>query len=89
MSPRTLQLVRAFCWLNFVIFWISALYLGGDALSGKAVEGHYFLGERGHLTEVSRAVFRYSQWHVRSVFVTFPIAVFCEWLLRRKAGNRN
>jgi hypothetical protein len=28
---------------NFAAFMVGAIYLGGDALNGKAVDGHYFL----------------------------------------------
>jgi hypothetical protein len=69
--------------LNFLAFWVAAVYLGGDAVNGKAMEGHYFLSSHGHLTEVGRNVFTYSRWHVFSVFITHPLAMLCAWLLNR------
>jgi hypothetical protein len=70
---------------NFAAFIVGSLYLGGDALSGKAVAGHYFLSSHGYLTEISRATFTYSEWHARSVFITHPLAMLCCWLLSRDA----
>ena len=70
---------------NFAAFWIAAVYLGGEAISGRAVDGHYCLSNHGHLTEVSRAIFIYSEWHVRSVWVTHPIAMLCAWQLSRQS----
>ncbi|WP_157182247.1 hypothetical protein [Methylobacterium sp. WSM2598] len=59
---------------NFIAFSIAAAFLGGDAGNGKIVNGHYFLGSHGTYTEVSEAVFTYSLWHVRSLFITHPLA---------------
>jgi hypothetical protein len=68
---------------NFVAFLVGALYLGGDAANGKAVDGHYFLSNHGYLTEVSHTLFAYSEWHVRSLLITHPLAMLCGWLLSR------
>ena len=89
LSQRTLQTTVLLCFANFAAFWLVALFIGGDAISGKAVAGHYFLSSHGHLTEVSRAVFVYSKWHVRSLFVTHPLAFLCVWLMTRKTTNPN
>ena len=87
MHRRVLQVGFLVGILNFAVFWIAAVYLGGDAVSGKVVDGHYFLSNHGHLTEVSRAVFTYSQYHVRSVFVTHPLGLICAWRLSRERTN--
>lgn len=75
------RVILAIGFLNFAIFVAFALYLGGDAVNGKAEGGHYYLfgvasgtGVKGY-TEVSQAVFDYSRWHVYSVFVTWPLAL--------------
>ena len=68
MRRRLLQFGFLVGMVNFFVFFLAAVYLGGDAVSGRAVSGHYFLSSHGHLTEVSQAVFTYSEWHVRSVF---------------------
>lgn len=60
--------------LNFTVYWFVALAIGGDAVNGKVVDGHYYLANHGHLTEVSRETFNYSLIHTRSIFVTHPLA---------------
>ena len=66
---------------NFVAFVACALYLGGDAVSGKEEGGHYYVRgvrvENGRkvFTEVTRAEFAYSKWHVYSIFLTWPITM--------------
>jgi hypothetical protein len=59
--------------VNFAVFWLVALYLGGDAVNGKAEGGRFFLGSHGRYTEVSEAVYMYSKWHV---YVTWTTAAF-------------
>jgi hypothetical protein len=66
--------------VNFLSFVVIASCLGGDALNGKHVGAHYLLGGHGAYTEVSAAVFRYSQAHATSLFVTHPLAVFAAWI---------
>jgi hypothetical protein len=69
--------------INFGIFAIFALYLGGDAVNGKIYNGHYFLGNHGRYTEVAKIVFDYSKWHVYSVWLTMPIAIVSRILFDR------
>lgn len=61
--------------LNFASFWIISLLLGGDATGTKIVDGKYFVSEHGRQREVSRAVYEYSLFHARSVWVTHPLAL--------------
>ena len=68
---------------NFVIFLALAQHFGGDAMNGQVVDGHYFLGQHGKLTEVSEGIYTYSLWHVRSLFVSHPLGMFCAWLAWR------
>jgi hypothetical protein len=83
MRRRLLQFGLFLGAVNFAGFSIGTLYLGGDAVNGSAVGGHYFLSNHGHLTEVSRSIFTYSKWHARSVWFTHPIAMLCAWRLSR------
>jgi hypothetical protein len=75
------NLVIAVGLLNFMIFAAGAIYLGGDAVNGKAEGGRYYLfgvrAEAGRkvYTEVSEPVFAYSKWHVYSLFVTWPLVM--------------
>jgi hypothetical protein len=73
-SPRFLKFFVVLAVVNFLSFAVFAVYLGGDAFSGGVIDGHYFLGYKGRMTEVSRAVFIYSRWHVISVFMTHSLA---------------
>lgn len=83
-----LQLLFLLGILNFFVFWFAALYLGGDALSGRVLNGHYFLSNHGHLHEVSARVFAYSKWHTLTVLVTHPVAILSAWLLARDARDK-
>ncbi len=51
---------------NFLVFWLVAVYLGGDALNGYVQNGHYFICAHGVCKEVSRSVWNYSYWHAIS-----------------------
>ena len=79
MSPnlvrRLSQCVGALGALNFVAAFAIDVLIGGDAANGKIGNGRYFLSNHGVFTEVSRAIFEYSLWHWRSVFVTLPLAI--------------
>ena len=76
--------------LNFLVFYGLSLHLGGDAVNGKRVAGRYYLfghnwhtGKKGY-TEVSRAVYRYSTWHVYSIFVTYAVMIAGALVLQRE-----
>jgi hypothetical protein len=73
--------------LNFALFIAGTIYFGGDAWSGKAEGGKYFLWGpyNGVKTyhEVSRAVFSYSRWHVYSVMVTWPLVLLAAFASSR------
>ncbi|MEW6367843.1 MAG: hypothetical protein AB1714_24705 [Acidobacteriota bacterium] len=57
--------------LNFAVWAFVGMSLGGDALNGKAASGKYFLGGKGRLTEVSRAVYAYSYAHTLVTIASF------------------
>ncbi len=40
-------------WLNFAVFWLVAVLIGGDAISGNVQGNHYYVSSHGKLTEVS------------------------------------
>ena len=60
---------------NFLAFWFIAFYLGGDAWNGKVEGGAYYLAYHGEFTEVSPAIYRYSQLHILSLIVTMPLGI--------------
>ena len=69
--------------LNFAAFWIIAVSIGGDALSGKEESGRYYVSNRGKLTEVSRTIFMYSFYHTCSIFITHPLGIIAIILANR------
>ncbi len=69
--------------VNFLVFAVVALMLGGDAVNGKIEAGRYYLANHGILTEVSYSVFLYSKLHVYSVFVTHPLGMLAGVVLSR------
>ncbi|HEX2641834.1 MAG TPA: hypothetical protein VHU81_02500 [Thermoanaerobaculia bacterium] len=75
MFDRIVFRIRLVAVLNFALLAFGAFLLGGDALSGYAEGGHYFLGSAGKFVEVSRSVWTYSYVHMISNFVTFGLAV--------------
>ena len=78
--PRVAKILRAIMYagfINFGIFFVAALFLGGDAWNGTIRGGQHYLSENGRLTPVSAAVFHYSMIHAVSVLVTVPLAIIC------------
>src|SRR5262245_4069370 len=61
--------------VNFGAFAVSTFVLGGDALSGKQEDGHFYVSHKGNYTEVSEAAWRYSLAQSLSVFVTHPLGM--------------
>jgi len=61
--------------INSVVFIAVALYLGGDALSGKIENGRYYLNSHGRYTEVPAQIYQYSNVHARAVAVSMPLAI--------------
>jgi hypothetical protein len=70
---RFLWVILALCCANLLAYFIVSLEIGGDALKGKVVEGHYYLGHQGKFVEVSEAVYTYLRWHGYSLFITLPL----------------
>jgi hypothetical protein len=68
--------------LNFVSFFVGAIYLGGDALNGKIENGHFYLANHGKLTEVSEGVYRYSQIHALSVFLLIGVVMIVHFVTK-------
>lgn len=75
MIDRILFCIRLVGVANFALLGFGAILLGGDAFSGYAEGGHFFLGSGGKFVEVSRNIWTYSYVHVISNFVTFGLAV--------------
>jgi hypothetical protein len=74
--------------VNFLLFILISVLIGGDAVNGKVANGHYYLASHGKLTEVSAFVFGYSQLHIASLFVTFPLVAIASVAYRLTGGER-
>jgi hypothetical protein len=79
VSTRSWTVIGVTCLANFVVFFITAVTLGGDAINGKAEGGRFFLGNHGKLPEVSRETFNYSRYHAWSLIITHPMAFVAAW----------
>ncbi|HEY1683599.1 MAG TPA: hypothetical protein VGG19_02455 [Tepidisphaeraceae bacterium] len=62
-------------WINFMVFWVVAVVIGGDALNGEVENGHYFVSSHGRLTEVSEKMWHFSRAQEISVWITHPIGL--------------
>ena len=76
LKLRICRLIFGVGIVNFLVFFLVAVHLGGDAVNGKVVADHYYLASHGRYTEVSEEIFNYSRWHVYSLWVTAPLALF-------------
>ena len=70
--------------LNFFVFFVESLRLGGDALNGYRQDGHWFLGAHGQYREVTEYVWNWSRFHAMSLFVTHPLAILAAWMAARE-----
>lgn len=79
--------------VNFLVFFVVAINIGGDAVNGKIEDGKYYVANHGKYTQVSKALFTYSRFHVYSVWVTHPVGIIAIGLLsvvekRKKKDNK-
>lgn len=68
------------CMVDFAVFVLVSLFIGGDAINGHILDDHYFVCMHGHCHEVTKTLFEYSRWHAISLFISFPIAFLLSWL---------
>lgn len=61
--------------VDFVVFYIVTLLVGGDGLSGSAQAGHYFVSNHGRLTEVSHAAWLITRVQAISLFALWPLTL--------------
>ena len=84
---RICEYISGIAIINFLLFFVIALLIGGDAVNGKAEGGHYYLANHGLLTEVSYLVFMYSKLHVYSLFITHPLGMLAGLLYWLTGGR--
>jgi hypothetical protein len=94
--PIWLRVVAVIALVNFAAFWLIAASCGGDAWNGYIKDGRYLLGSHGTYTEVSRAFWKYSYYHVLltwithgTVFVGFAIFLNTKQINKKKNGTTN
>ena len=78
-------------WLNYTIYWIVGVCLGGFADIGRVEGGRYFLGSHGRYTEVSQALFTYSRIHGYSTLITHAlvfVSALLIWVFRKKSESK-
>ncbi|HXU34429.1 MAG TPA: hypothetical protein VN851_27965 [Thermoanaerobaculia bacterium] len=86
-SPDPFWRNLAFCGgVNFAVFVVIALYLGGSAFGTSPSGGHYYLADHGHLTEVGRGVWIYSWAHAFLTVTTFPLVVIVAFIRQLMYG---
>jgi len=61
---RIIKKLITFFIISFLVFWITAVIFGGDAVNGKIEDGRYYFGSHGEYTEVSRAAYVASAGYV-------------------------
>jgi hypothetical protein len=87
LSTYRLILAAIYCLgvLNFAALWIISSAVG-DAWYGIVENGRYYLAKRATRSqpiEVTPEVFALSLWHVKSQFITVPLAMLAGWLFQR------
>jgi hypothetical protein len=74
--------------IHFALFVGTIVALGGDALTGRVDDGHYFLGNHGLTVETTRRAWLFSAAVGRTlVYGTFPLGVIAALLRPRKEGR--
>ena len=61
--------------LNFWAFMLITTWMGGSAGNGKIEDGHYFLGEHGHYSEVSQTLFQRMRLYEYAMFTTHGLGM--------------
>jgi hypothetical protein len=92
VNPRTKSLiclaVLGVALINFLVYFVVAIHLGGDAVNGGMRNGHYYLMSHGRYTEVSEPVFNYSRWHTYALWITHPLGLAAAWIYSRMRRAR-
>jgi len=65
-----LAILVSVTFINFLIFGILTVKLGGDALNGFTKGGKYFVASHGNIKEVSKTMWIISRYQAYSIFIT-------------------
>ena len=74
------------CVVNFVLFGVISVIIGGDALNGRVEDGHFYLGGGGEDVEVHCFVFVYSKLHAIITISLFPLAMLASLVYWASGG---
>jgi hypothetical protein len=74
--------------LNFVLFFLVSLLIGGDAFNGRIDENRCYLGGHGRYTEVSCLLYTYSRVHETSLLITHAAAMLASLLYWVTGGGQ-
>ena len=75
--------------INFGVFVIIAIIIGGDAINGFTKDGHYYLKLGAYINEVSHPVFIYSKIHFYILIVNYVVAFVWEIISFSKKRRKN
>jgi hypothetical protein len=89
-TPRWVRVLLCLALVNFLVYVVVAGTHGGDAWNGYTKDGHYFVSQHGHATEVSRSFWMYSYYHTIFLWITHlsamaAIALYYVYALRDRA----
>ena len=81
---RIIKIFVTFFIISFLVFWISAVIFGGDAVNGKFENGRYYFGSHGEYKEVSRTAYVASASYVMimTAIVGFGMLLLFLFLIR-------
>ncbi|PKO16167.1 MAG: hypothetical protein CVU39_09065 [Chloroflexi bacterium HGW-Chloroflexi-10] len=75
--------------INFAIYTLIAIIIGGDAVNGYAKDGHYFLRLGGYINEVGYSLFLYSKIHTYILITNYALLFLLIIYYYIVKGNKN
>jgi hypothetical protein len=60
---------------NYALYALATYLVGGDALHGHVVDGHYMVQAATRFVEVSRAAYLFGRFEAYSLLATFPLGL--------------
>lgn len=82
--PALMRWLGRLLLFNWMAWFAITFAIGGDAISGKAANGHYYVSSHGVLTEVSAAMFAFSRWHTYATWGSVAVCTVCGFLWKRR-----
>ena len=60
---------------NYLLYAVTTILSGGDALHGYIAQSHYYVAASGAFIEVSQTMFLVCKWQAYSLLLTFPLGL--------------